>query len=129
MPAETPETDRLLTEVELEHMRALWDLGSAPVRAVFEALPGEPPRAYTTVATVMRILESKGFTRSQKDGRALVYTPTVSRADYQARTVRRMLSDVFEGDAGALVRQLVQADDQDAAALDEMRALLGELDA
>jgi predicted transcriptional regulator len=125
-----PETrpDRLLTEAELDHMRVLWALGEANVRGVLEALPDDPPRAYTTVATVLRILDDKGFARSEKQGRTLVYRPALSQADYQARTLRRMLADVFDGDAGALVRQLAQQDASGDAAVDEMRSLLDELD-
>lgn len=124
----SPNPDRLLTEAELEHMRVLWTLGEGSVRAVLDALPAETPRAYTTVATLLRILEEKGFAGSEKVGRSLLYRPVVSRPAYQARTVKRVLSDVFEGDAGALMRQLVQAEATDDLALAEMRSLLDELE-
>lgn len=121
---------RMLTEAELAHMRALWELGRGTVRQVLDALPaGETDRAYTTVASILKILETKGFARSARQGRALVYEPAVARGAYQSRSVRHVVETVFEGDAVSLVRQLVQANGLDADALAEMRALVEELDA
>jgi predicted transcriptional regulator len=121
--------DRLLTDAELDHMRALWELQRGTVRQVHAALPqGDTARAYTTVATILKIMETKGFISSSRDGRALVYAPVLARQDYQTRSVRHVVDTVFGGDAVSLVRRLVQAESLDADALAEMRALVEGLD-
>lgn len=107
--------DRLLTDAELDHMRVLWELEEGSVRAVLEALP-------------VQILERKGFAVAHKVGRRRVYRPLVPRSAYQARALDRVLADVFEGDAGALVRQLSQTESLDAEAVAELRALVAGLE-
>ncbi len=122
---QTPPDSRLLTESELEIMHLIWDLGEANVRQVTDGLPAHQSRAYTTVATFLKILEEKGFLRSTKQGRTIVYAPMVSRSEYEARNLRAVVHQVFRGDGRALVRQLARMEGEfDAASLE---ALLDEL--
>lgn len=114
---------RLLTAAELELMHVLWERGPASVIEVVEGLRG-PPRAYTTVATLLKILEDKGFAAAERDGRRLVYTARVARGDYEATAVRDVVQRVFSGDAAALVRALVEAEPLDDAARAELALLL-----
>ncbi|NRB00861.1 MAG: BlaI/MecI/CopY family transcriptional regulator, partial [Rhodobacteraceae bacterium] len=65
----------LLTEVELEFMNELWALEEGTVREVLASLPEERNLAYTSGATILRILEEKGFTESRREGKSLIYTP------------------------------------------------------
>ena len=121
--------DRLLTDAELAHMRALWDVGEGGVREVQAALPpGEADRAYTTTASILKILENKGFARSRRQGRALRWSAAVARDAYQATSVRHVVDTVFEGDALGLLRQLVQAEALGADELAAMRALVEGLE-
>ena len=71
---------KLLTEVELELMSALWQLDEATVRDVLATLPAGRTLAYTSVATVLRILEDKKLVNSRKVGKAHVYRPAVSKS-------------------------------------------------
>ncbi len=114
----------MLTPAELEIMTALWDVGEATVREVQERLEGE--RAYTTVSTLVRILEQKGFVKSRKDGRRHLYRPATARGAYQKATVRDVLRRVFRGDAGELLRSLVSTGDVSAEDLADLRALVKE---
>lgn len=111
--------ERLLTEAELELMTTLWDLGEGTVRDVMAQLP--PERAYTTVSTLLRILEQKGFVSPRAEGRRHVYVPVVPRDGYERRGVRHLLSRLFRGDAVTLVRHLVE--DDDALSDDALREL------
>lgn len=113
---------RLLTAAELELMQVLWEHPGS-VQEVLEALAG-PPRAYTTVATLLKILEDKAFVRSEKDGRKLVYAPVIARDDYQGTAVGDVVSRLFGGDAPALVRTLVRREQLSPADLAAIRALL-----
>ena len=73
----------LLTDVELEFMSELWALGEGAVRDVLARLPEDRNLAYTSGATILRILEQKGFVASRKEGKALIYTPLLEKDAYQ----------------------------------------------
>ena len=113
----------LLTSVELEFMKALWDLGEGSVREVMARLADSGGRAYTSVATVLRILEQKGYVAARTHGRALVYRPVVARTDYEARSLRSLSRSLFGGAPAALVARLVDdeaLDDAEIAAIREV---------
>lgn len=101
------ESSGLLTEAELELMMLLWGSGGGTVREVLDRLPPDRTRAYTSVATILRILEQKGFVRSVKEGRRHRYIPAIGRAGYEARNLRHLVGGLFGGDPLALVRRLV----------------------
>ena len=104
-----PNADRLLTDVELELMTEIWRLGRATVKEVATALAEKRQLAYTTVATVMKILEQKNFLRCQKDSYAHVFYPEVSKAEYEATCLDHMVEHVFDGEPIALVQRLILA--------------------
>src|SRR3954464_12077083 len=93
-PAETP---RRLTDVELELMSILWELGEGGVADVIGQLPAGRALAYTSVSTILRILEGKGVVDSRKQGRGHVYVPVLTRVEYEARAVRDVVERVFAG--------------------------------
>ena len=123
------ETPELLTAVELELMLLLWSTGGASAREVLERLPPDRERAYTSVSTILRILEQKGFVQSEKEGRRHRYVPTLTRASYERRKLRHLVGSLFGGDPMALVRRLVQTDsltrDELQAARDLIATRLG----
>jgi predicted transcriptional regulator len=118
--------ERLLTEVELELMTILWRLGEGTVNEVQAALPAERPLAYTSVSTVLRILEKKGFLAVRKQGRGHLYVPRVSKEAYEAHSLQDLIERVFDGTPEALVRCLVQSSRLSARELAALRALLEE---
>lgn len=122
------EKQKLLTEAELEFMTALWKLGQGSVNDVIAALPAGRHPAYTTVSTILRILEQKGMVKARKEGRGHVYIPTLEKSEYEARTLRHVVNDVFDGAPLALARQLLKHNKLSAAELDELRALLDGLE-
>src|SRR4029453_18499824 len=95
-PRAEAEPERPLTEVEVELMTILWRLGEGTVNAVLEELPPERPLAYTSVSTILRILEKKAVVATRKQGRGHVYVPQISKQEYEARSLRRLLSSVFD---------------------------------
>ena len=118
------ETTRRLTDVELELMTILWELEEAGVADVIAKLPAGRELAYTSVSTILRILEGKGVVEARKEGRGHVYRPLLSRADYEAHAVRDVVQRVFAGVPVAMVRQLldnVELSDDDVR---EVRKLL-----
>lgn len=115
---------KFLTEVELEFMSKLWELGEATVRDVQDALGPARKLAYTSAATILRILEQKGFVTSTKQGKTFLYTATLSKDTYQSRSLRNLSEKLFDNAPATLVARLVDDNDLSEEALDEIRALI-----
>ena len=113
-----------LTEVELEFMTRLWELGEGTVREVLEKLAPERDLAYTSAATIMRILEQKNFVESRKEGKTHVYKALLTKDSYQTRFLKDISEKLFDNTPAALVARLVDDDDLSEEALAEIRALL-----
>ena len=116
--------EKLLTEGELELMTILWRLNEGSVADVIEGLPEGRDLAYTSVSTILRILEQKGVLKTRKEGRGHVYIPALSKSEYEAKTVKHMVSRVFDGTPVALVKQLLDSVPLDAKELAELREML-----
>lgn len=94
-----------LGERELDVMTVLWQRSSGTVAEVQEALSAT--LAYTTVLTMLRNLEAKGFVRREEEGRAHRYFPKVKQRAEQRRALRRLIDTLFLGSPEALLSQLV----------------------
>lgn len=112
------------TDRELDVMGVLWDLGSATVAEVRERLPDE--LAYTTVLTVLRTLEEKGYVGHVEEGKAYRYHPLVAREAAGESAVRRLVRKLFKGSPEALLTQLVSDRDLTDEELRSLRRLLDE---
>ncbi|GAB4382369.1 BlaI/MecI/CopY family transcriptional regulator [Albidovulum sp.] len=115
---------KFLTEVELEFMSRLWDMGEATVREVQDALAPGRKLAYTSAATILRILEQKGFVASTKQGKTFVYRPVLSKDTYQSRSLRNLSEKLFDNTPASLVARLVDDHDLPDEALAEIRELI-----
>lgn len=116
----------LLTEVELEFMTVVWATGGGTVRDILAELNKVQERAYTSVATVLKIMEQKGFLTSERADRSLIYRPAIPKAEYQKTSLKNLSSKLFNGAPAALVARLVDDEDVTDDMLVEMRALLNE---
>jgi predicted transcriptional regulator len=99
---------RTLTGQELEIMKIVWRLQSATVRDVYEALREQRKIAYTTVMTMMNILEEKKYLKKQAKERAYVYQATRPRSDVIKAMVREFVDRVFNGSAEPLLVHLIK---------------------
>ncbi len=97
-----------LTPQELEIMKVVWSLGRATVREVHEALLQRRRIAYTSVMTMMNVLERKGHLRKKPEGRSFVYRPVRPRRQVLGSMVREFVNRVFGGSAAPLLVQLVE---------------------
>ncbi len=97
-----------LTPKELAIMKVVWRLESATVRDVYEAFRKKRPVAYTTVMTMMKILEEKGYLEKTRAERAYVYRPTRPRQLVVGAMVRDFVDRVFDGAAGGLLLHLAK---------------------
>jgi len=112
--------EKLLTNLELKLMNIVWKLGEATVKDVKNALPRRKPLAYSTVLTVMRILERKGFVRHETDNRTYVYYPIVSRDEVVQSMLQNMANRLFDGSAELLMVNVLEKED---LSLEELRRL------
>lgn len=125
-PRKKPSLDKPLTEVELELMNAIWDLGECTVKDVQQSLPEGRDLAYTSVATIMKILEQKGAVTSRKDDRAHCYRALVSRVDYESSSLRHLAKHLFQGDPSSMVMRLLNDTQLSGEELKAIRKLLDE---
>jgi len=119
---------KMLTEVELELMTILWKLGEGSVNDVIEWLPENRELAYTSVSTILRILEQKGVLKARKEGRGHIYMPQLKKSDYEAKAVRDVMDRVFEGTPVAMVRQLLGSVEIKFEELQELKSLIQKLE-
>jgi predicted transcriptional regulator len=117
---------KMLTDVELELMTVLWKLGEGSVADVIAQLPKERDLAYTSVSTMLRILEQKKILTARKEGRGHTYVPVLKKAAYESKAVRHVMDKVFEGTPVALVKQLLSTVDLDQNELAELKALIAQ---
>lgn len=117
---------KLLTETELELMTILWKLEEGSVSDVMQHLSKERDLAYTSVSTILRILEQKGILKTRKEGRGHIYIPLLKKSDYEAKTVRHVVERVFDGTPVALVRQLLDTVKLDEADLKELKKMIDQ---
>ncbi len=105
--AKTVRRVRPPTPFELEILKIVWELKTATVRDIYETLRERRKIAYTTVMTMMGIMERKGILRKWQEGRAYVYKPTHSRERVLKAMVREFVERVFNGSPEALVACLI----------------------
>ena len=104
------------SERELDILKVLWELGESKVRDVHEVLNAHQKTAFTTVQTLLRIMEEKGLVKRRAVGRTLFYSPIHTIEQVGSRFLKR----VFDGSLDKLVLNMLQAED---VSTDEMRAL------
>jgi predicted transcriptional regulator len=112
-----------LTEAELRLMDVLWARGDGTVTDVAGAL-GDPPLAYNTVLTTLRILEKKGYVKHRAVGRAFVYSPKVGRDEARSSVIDYVVSRFFDNSPRALMLKLLDTEQLDERDLARMRSLL-----
>ena len=116
-------SDLHLTERELDIMSVLWELGEATVTEIRERL--DPDLAYTSVSTMVRLLESKGFVSHRRgEGKTHVYFPLVDAETAGESVLARVLQRIYGGSPIRLLAHLVEQRRLSEKELERMRALL-----
>jgi BlaI family transcriptional regulator, penicillinase repressor len=112
------------SNLEMQVLAVLWRQGSATARQVMEALPDGKDRAYTTVLSVMQVMEKKGLLKHQTDGNRHVYAPTVQEKEVMGPFLDSLVSNVFSGKASHVMMHLLEHASVSAQEVAEMRVLL-----
>lgn len=123
-PRGLPPPRKALTAAELEMMNVIWRIGPCSVAQVQEQLLPERELAYTSVSTIVRILEQKGYLTSRKEGRGHLYESAVSKEKYQAMSLKQLVSNVFDGATSMLVQRLFESETLTSNDLEQIKTLL-----
>ena len=113
-----------LTKLELQLMQVIWKLGPSTVNAVQAGL--EQQLAYTTVQTMLNILQKKGKLKRRLRGRAYVYSATVTQEKASGHAVRDLVDRMFGGSSEELVMSLIKSKQLDAKKIAELNKRLEE---
>ena len=113
------------SDAEMQVLSVLWNQGPATARQVLEAMPDGKPRSYTTVLSIMQVMEKKGLLkRGGMAGRAIVYKPAITAKRVAKPAFKDLLGRVFGGRPAAVVQHLLESEDVSAQELDDIQAML-----
>jgi BlaI family penicillinase repressor len=114
-----------LGRLELQIMNVVWDRGKATVHDVKNALSRRKP-AYSTILTMMRKLEAKGYLEHEVDGRTYVYLPLISQQAVRHGVLGDLVERLFEGSTSLLLTSLVEQNRISKNELRQIRKLIEE---
>ena len=114
-----------LGELQRAVIEIVWELGRANVHQVRQRLAGRKKLAYTTVLTALQKLEKGGWLRHKSEGKSYVYLPTATREQAGAKSLRKFVKHVFDGDAMLMFQHLIR---QTNLKDDELRTLRQMID-
>ena len=112
------------SNLEMQVLSVLWNQGPSTARAVLEAIPDGKPRAYTTILSVLQVMEKKGLVSHQPDGNRHVYAPKVKEGAVVGLMLKSMVKTIFGGSATNAMQHLLNTSEVSESDIAEMRALL-----
>ena len=95
------------SDLEMQILSVLWENGDMTVREVLESMPDGKTRAYTSILSVMQVMEKKGLLQHSNRGTAHVYRPAVNRKKIIQPFMRKVLNEVFGGKPSAMMQALL----------------------
>jgi BlaI family transcriptional regulator, penicillinase repressor len=116
----------ILTRQELQIMKIVWTLGTATVKDVCDAISKNKPTAYTTILTLMGILEEKGALVHSRMGRAYVYRPLLSRRQATFNQVDDVLERFFDSNPEKMIEYVLENEHIASSQLENLRNILDE---
>lgn len=112
-----------LTKAEEQVMQIVWELGKATVQQVLERYD-EPKPARTTVATILSILENKGFATHTQQGKGNLYEPLVRKEDYSKSQLSGIMKNYFDNSYTRVVSTLIK---EEHISLEELEELIAKI--
>lgn len=113
-----------LTDAEARLMSVLWQKQHAAVADVVDALKKKRPVSYSTVQTILRILEEKGYVTHEKVGRAFIYCPRVDARQARRRALRHLAARLFNDSPSLLVLNVLEDDQIEPDELSRLKKLI-----
>ena len=112
-----------ITKAQEDLLKALWEIKEGAVSDVLDSLP-EPKPAYNTVATVIKVLEKKGYVAHKTYGKTHVYFPVITRKDYAQYVLKDTFKSLFNGSLNQLVSTFVKSKDISITELEDLKEML-----
>ncbi len=112
-----------ITKAQEELLKALWEIKEGAVSDVLDSLP-DPKPAYNTVATVIKVLEKKGYVSHKTYGKTHVYFPVVSKKDYARHILKDTFKNLFNNSLNQMVSAFVKNKEVDLSELEELKEML-----
>lgn len=112
-----------ITKAQEDILKAVWEIETGAVTDVLERLP-EPKPAYNTVATVIKVLEKKGYLGHRTYGKTNVYFALISRSDYAQYIVRDAFTGLFNKSINQMVSPLIKNREIGIAELEELKQIV-----
>src|SRR5436305_12711860 len=116
------------TEVELQILRILWELGPSPVRVIHKRLEAEKGTNYSTTVKMLAVMRDKGLVHRDERAQPHVYRAGISRKNAGQRMLSELIEKVYEGSAMSLVLQALSSSQATKEELDEVRRLLDAME-
>ena len=113
-----------LTDAEARVMAVLWQRRTATVADVVVALKKKHAVSYSTVQTILRILEMKGYVSHEKVARAFIYQPRVDERQARRRALKQLVTRMFEGSPSLLVLNVLEDEQIDSGELQRLKKLI-----
>ena len=112
------------SDLALQVLSVLWDRGPSTVRQLLGAMPDGKKRAYTTMLSVVQVMEKKGLLTHRRDGLAHVYRPIVKKRSVLRPLMRELVRNVFGGRPSAVLQSILAEADVGDEELAEMRKIM-----
>ncbi len=114
------------SNLETQVLSVLWKQGASTVREVLEAMPDGKARAYTTILSVLQVMEKKRLVSHTSEGNTHLYQARVSRGQVTGPLLRRLVRDVFGGSPASAMQQLLAGNEVSREELEEIKRLIAD---
>ncbi|SMO53907.1 BlaI/MecI/CopY family transcriptional regulator [Solitalea koreensis] len=115
-----------LTKTEEKIMQVLWDINKGFVKDIIEHLANEPKPPYTTISSVVRILESKGFVGHNAYGKNHEYFPLISKSEYRKTNFKNLIKNYFDGSVECLLSFMVKEEKLSEAEIKSLKDIINK---
>jgi predicted transcriptional regulator len=112
-----------ITKAQEDLLKALWEIKEGAVSDILDSLT-EPKPAYNTVATVIKVLEKKGYVSHKTYGKTNVYFPVVTKKDYAQYVMKNTFKSLFNGSLNQMVSSFVKSREVSLTELEELKEML-----
>lgn len=113
-----------LTRAEEKVMQVLWEMGKGFVKDIVAGIDEHPKPAYTTVSTIVRILEQKGFIGHTAYGKSHEYYPLIAKSQYRKKSFGQLLQNYFNGNPAEVLSYMVQEEQLNAEEIAEIKNII-----
>jgi BlaI family penicillinase repressor len=112
------------SNLEMQALSVLWEHGPLSARAVMEKMPDKKPRAYTTILSVLQVMEKKGLVTHETEGNRHVYAPKAKQQAVVGSMLKTMVKNIFGGSASTAMQHLLETTPVSQEEIVQMRQLL-----